>query len=388
MSFVFGVHTMFDDSVTIADPTILAAAKAINLARNKGAFYQAMGAPAVAINTVDFEVYSRSKTARAGTVGAGGWDDSATADLPVDSTSIKGLTIGHVLDVAGEQVIVSAVDRSANTIDVYARGAGGTTAAAHLAAVAFKVVGFAGKDSTLKNVESVSESTSAYKNYLQTVFETLDWEFRGAQLRRQGLSDANIVTVLTQEASYRVAEMLASMAIVGKKQLGSKTGSPYMSAGLLAQLADNNSGNRPVLSYDASGALTETKLKAALADATKYGNPDTIWCSNKVKGTINGFNGSLTTTIDRTEHIAGQYINQYDYEGLILDVKVDADLPDTTVPIVTQAKCQKGWAAGDYLTKKEEPAQSSREFRESLQGSVGYIIEDVGYDHTYIYGIS
>ncbi|MBK7979257.1 MAG: hypothetical protein IPK06_04440 [Ignavibacteriae bacterium] len=182
--FVFGVHTMFDDAVSIADPTILAAAKAINLPRNKGAFFQAMGAPPVAINTVDFEVYSRSKSARAGTVGTGGWDNSATSDLPVDANVVKGLTIGHVIEVEAEQVIVSAVNRSANTINVYARGAGETTAAAHSAAVAFKVVGFAGKDSTLKNVESVSEETSAYKNYIQTIFETIDWEFRGAQLKK------------------------------------------------------------------------------------------------------------------------------------------------------------------------------------------------------------
>ncbi|MBK7979256.1 MAG: hypothetical protein IPK06_04435 [Ignavibacteriae bacterium] len=182
--------------------------------------------------------------------------------------------------------------------------------------------------------------------------------------------------------------MLASMAVKGKKQLGSKTGSPYMSAGLIAQLLDNNGGARPTLQYNANGALTETKLRATLADLVKYGNPDTIWCSNTIKSVINGFNGSLTTTIERTEHTTGQYINQYDYEGLILNVKVDADLPDNVLPILTMSKCQKGWSAGDFLTKKVEPAQSSREFRESLQGSVGFIIEDVGYDHSIMTGIT
>lgn len=387
MSFLFGTHTMFDDPASIADPVVLAAAKAIELPRNKGAFYQRMGAPAAAINTVDFEVYSRSKTARAGVVGAGGVTDVATT-IPVDSDLADSLTVGHVIEIEEEQCIVKSVDRTTETVDVYARGAGGTTAAAHAADVSITVVGFAGKDSTLKSVESISEETSAYKNYLQTFFETLDYEFRAKQLERQGLGEAQIISILNQEASFRVAELLSSASVKGKKQAGTKTGSPYMSAGLFDQLADSNSGNRPVLSYDANGAFTEDKLRAALAEVVKYGNPNTIVCSNANKSVINTFNSSLTTTINRTEHTAGQYINQYDYEGLILDVLVDADVSNDKVGIVTMSKCKKGWGAGDGLRKTVEPTQSSREFREAIQGSLGFLIEDVGYDHTYIYGIN
>lgn len=388
MPFNFGTHTMFDDPVTFGDPVIAVAAKAINLPANKGAFYQAMGAPPVGINTRSFEIYSRSKTARAGTVGTGGWDNSATSDLPVDAEVVKGLTIGHILEVESEQMIVKSVNRSANTIDVYARGAGGTTAAAHAESTEFKVIGFAGKDSTLKNVESVNEISSAYHNYIQTIFETLDYEHMGDILKRKGLAADRITSVLTQEAAIRVSEFLATMATKGKKQEGTKTGSPYMSAGVLAQLADSNGGARPILSYNASGALTETKLRAALKELTKTGRPSTIWCSYSNKEVINTFNSSLTTTIPRTEHVAGQYINAYDYEGLILDVKIDADMPDDLVPIVNQSKCQKSWLQGDNLRTQTEPQLSSREFRESIQGSVGFIIEDVGYEHTYIYGIS
>ena len=158
MPFNFGTHTMFDDPVTFGDPVIAVAAKVIQLPANKGAFYQAMGAPRVGINTRSFEIYSRSKTAHAGTAGTGGWDNSATTSLPVNSEVVKGLTIGHVLEVESEQVIVKAVNRLANTIDVYVRGAGGTTTAAYAESVDFKVIGFAGKDSTLKLVESVSAS--------------------------------------------------------------------------------------------------------------------------------------------------------------------------------------------------------------------------------------
>lgn len=388
MPFVFGVHTQFDDPVSVGDPVIAVAAKAIQLAANKGAFYQAMGAPQIGIDTEKFEVYSRSKNTRAGVIGTGGWDNSATVDLPVNADAVKGLTIGHVIEVESEVVIVSAVDRSANTIDVYARGAGGTTAAAHLVDVAFAVIGFAGKDNTLKNVESINETSSAYENYIQTVFEALDWEFKGKNLKRKGMGNDSIVSILTQEASYRVAELLSTMAIKSRKQLGSKGGSPYMSAGLLSQLADSNGGARPVLSYNANGALNETKLRAALKEAFKTGNPNTIWCNTTNKEVINGFNSSLQITIPRTEHVAGQYVNAYDYEGAILEVKIDADIPTSILPIVNQSKCLKGWQLGDGLRTVDEPQASSREFRQTIQGAVGFIIEDVGYEHTYIYGIS
>jgi len=36
----------------------------------------------------------------------------------------------------------------------------------------------------------------------------------------------------------------------------------------------------------------------------------------------------------------------------------------------------------------DEPTQSSREKRKSIQGSVGFLIEDVGADHTLLYGIT
>lgn len=388
MAFEFGTHTEFDDSVSFGDPVVAVAARAINLARNKGAFYQSMGAPQIGINTEEYEIYSRSKTTREGTIGSGGWNDTNTTNLPIDSTSIKGITIGHVIKVESEIVVVSKVDRSANTIDVFARGAGGTVAATHLAGVSYKVKGFAGKDSMLKDVESAYESTGKYTNYIQTVFETLDYEYKGKILSRRGLAENLVAQILTKEAGFRVAEMLATMAIHGEKEAGSKSGSPFMSAGLLSQLADSSSGARPVLSYNANGALTEIKLRAALKELVKTGTPNTIWCSAKNKEIINSFNSALTTTIQRTEHTAGQYINAYDYDGLILDVKVDVDVPDETLPIINMSKCYKSWLGNDYLRKEQEPAASSREFRESLQGSLGFIIEDVGYEHTYVYGIN
>jgi hypothetical protein len=393
MAFDVGTVTQFDDPNSIMDPQVLISAKAVNLGINKGKFWNALSAPIAPLMDVVFEIYNRTKTTKGGAVGDGagaGWDATATTDLPVDATSIKGLTVGSVLKVEDEYVVVKSADRTANTIDVWSRGAGGTTGAIHADTTAYSVIGFAGKDTDLKNVESISEATAKYENYCQTIFETLDWTFQAGNLARKGLTPPQIKTVLMNEAMNRVAENLAVTAVLGKKQEGAKGSNPYMTAGLLAQLADNAGGGRPVLSYNANGALTEAKLRSALQEVFQNGSPNAIWVNPTNKEIINGFDGSPTQVQlnrDAGSVVAGTTVQIYNYEGVSLNVMVDSDMPNDIIPIVNMSKCSKGWLQNDTLRAVEEPEISSREKRESIQGSVGIAIEDVGYEHTYIYGI-
>lgn len=391
--FEFGQFNEFSDSVTISSPTVMATAKAIELGPYVGAFYQSMQAPEVTLKTKDFKVYTRSKTAREGIVGGSGWTINAVSDLPLDSGMIAGLTVGHVLQVnGGEVVIVKDVDRSANTIDVYERAAGSTTAATASSGTVVKVTGFAGADTDLKNVTAMSETTSEYLNYVQTVFEAVEWT-KHATLVRQGMSPAQATFTLLREAAIRVAEMLASMSILGHKQAAATSATRSMSAGLFSQLADTNSGKRTVLSYNANGLVTEAIMMAAIGEVLNNGgNPDTIWCSPAAKAWINTFNmanSSLAVTASKESHTAGgQYVTHIDYEGKLLAVRVDRDIPSGKIAIVNQGKCKKGWLENDGLNLVDEPALSSREMRKSLQGSVGFLIEDVGIDHSFIYGIT
>lgn len=72
----------------------------------------------------------------------------------------------------------------------------------------------------------------------------------------------------------------------------------------------------------------------------------------------------------------------------MLNLRVDADMPDGKIACVNQGKCKKGWLANDGLRMVDEPSASSRESRKSLQGSLGFIIEDVGTDHILLCGIT
>lgn len=391
MPFEFGYFTEFSDPVTKADPVVAAVAKAIELNQWTGKVYESMGAPSVQLSSKEYEVYTRSKTARVGAVGTGGWDAEKTADLPVSADFAKGITRGTVLEVGDEAVIVKTVDRSANTISVFQRGDGGT-AAAHTAADPIRVIGFAGNDTDLKDVEGYHEKTAVYKNFVQSVFEIIDWTLHGEYMRK-GMTDAQAKATLIREAEIRVAELLSMMAVNGYK-LDSQNGKTrYMSAGLLRQLADNAGGTREILTYNVNGDLTEEKLLAAVKQCFIAGGaPDTIWCSPTVKSYINAFNSansSLAINANKEDHGAGGlYVDHLDFEGNVLNVRVDAAIPDGKVAVVKQADLKKGWLEGDGLRLVDEPSPSSRETRKSLQGSVGFIVENVGLNHILLTGIT
>ena len=392
MSFEFGFFHEFSDSVTKGDPIIAAVAKVITPGIYEGAFFQSMNPMSVPLTQKTFEIYTRSKTVRDGATGSAQWSESAVSNLSVTATAAKGLTIGHVLKIGDEVVIVKAVNRSANTIDVYGRGAGGTTAAVHGAGTPFKVIGFAGADEDLKNVESISESSGKYTNYVQTFFETINWMKHG-DLLRKGLTDSQAKTTLLKEAEIRFARLLSIASVLGVKQEAVDGTNRYMSAGLIAQLADTAGGKRAPYSYNANGPLSDEVMRASIKEVLDNGGiVDTIWVSPTNKGFLNNLCSAVydpDVAPGNKNHVAGGiYANAYDYEGLIIPIKVDNAIPDDIIPIVNSADIKKGWLEGDGIVLKDEPTLSSREMRKSLQGSCGFEVDNVGVNHTYIHGIA
>lgn len=390
MTFIVGQVTEFDDSVTINNPDILALATAVPLAANQGRFWNILGAPSLPLLGKTFEVYGRGLTALTGTVGTGGgtgWLDGAdTTALAMNATAIAKLVVGSVLKVEDEIVVVKAIDRVGNTIDVYARGEGSTSGAAHADNTAFQIIGHAGSDTDLRNLEALSENSHVYTNYAQTVFEVVDYTYGEARLRRKGLA-GDPLNILRQEAMNRAAAKLAAACLQGVKVAGTSS-RPYLTAGLFDQLEDTAGATRSPSRYNAgSAAFTETILKAALDQAFQYGNPNTLVMRQGYKNIMNSFNNAFIIT-PKENRIGGYFIGQYEYEGKILDILVDQDTPNGKIAIVTKELCKKSWLQDDMLRFVTEPQASSRENRESLQGSVGIVVEGVGYDHTEIYGLT
>jgi hypothetical protein len=198
------------------------------------------------------------------------------------------------------------------------------------------------------------------------------------------------MTLLEQEALLRVAKGISASTIRGKKQTKNAT-NPWMTAGLLQQLSDTT-GGRVVLTYNAAGAFTEAKLNAALRIVTDRGTPTDIYCSSANKDIINTFLASSAATkmavnTDLRNTQAGYYVDSFNYEGLMLNVKIDQDMPDDQIAIPNMNYVKKGWKRGDALALEQQPDLSSREKRSAYNGSWFFAVENVGYEHMLITGI-
>jgi hypothetical protein len=381
---------MFDDPNSYADPIIEALAVAVSMPAFKGTVYQIMGAPMAPITQKEYEVYSRTKSTRNGVIGAG-WNATDTTNLPVSPAAAVGLTVAHQLRVENEIVVVSRIDHGANTIDVYGRGMSGTAATAHAAGAPFIVIGSATLDTVLHNVEGVSEHTLARNNFVQTVSETFSWE-KSAELDRKGLS-GRLMDLQRLEAGQRVAETLAFMAIHGVKHRGTPS-QPFATSGLLASLVDRGRDSEcPILTYNAAGSpLNETMLRAALDQVFVYGSPDAMIMSLANAERFLAFTGASSAVWGIPTNIntgpadtgLGRQITHYNYNGATLRFVIDADMPSDKMAIVTSADLKKGWLENDALRHTEEPAKNSRVHTEAIHGTVGFLVENVGYNHILI----
>lgn len=391
MAMDVGLHWHLDDPTSIINPTILGMAAEINLGAWEGVIYNRLGAPPVKVNDYRFEIYDRSRTLLTGVVGDGlgtGWvNGTTTTSLKMTTTAVGMLTVGDVLEIESEQVIVKAVDRSAFTIDVWARGHGGSTAAAHVDTTAFKVIGKAINDSDLKNIEAFAEQSGKYTNYTQTFVELINQTYTDTISARKDFEEN---PQLIKEAMDRMFRKLTKTTIKGRQSVATKT-SPQTTSGILHQLS-NGGGVRSPLRYNATGVTSpESILKSALQTVwNQGGNPTHIYLSptNKRK-----FDPLTEQFIRMTRADAGVIGTDngtaYMYQNKTLPFIQDQDMPDDRIEIVTESQIYKGWRVGDMMRGPvQEPLASSRELKYSLQGSFFIQVYGVGIEHIDIYNVA
>lgn len=383
-----GLHTTLTDSTSIANPEILAIAASITplQASEFGRVWDLFGTRAKPFDTDEYQILTRSYTAPTvtlGTVGSGtDWDSTSdTSALPVTSGTIDRITIGDILLVDSEIVVVSAVDRSGNTIDVYERGAGDTSGATHLSAVVAKVIGNAHIEGVV-DATSMAEGTGLLTNYCQIVEEVVDLSKENSdQARKIGMTAAT----LKQEAMERVMRDLARTAIYGTARAGTAS-IPAMTRGLLSHLYDVSGA----LKTNVAGSFTETTLKNAADDVRAAGGSiNAIVLSVANKRIANGFSGADSITDTRDSRTGGKVIDGYLLDGFgVVPFIVDIDMPDDKVALVNSRFMVKGWKVNDELRFVPETNVGSRERKETLQGKFGLGMEQVGKSHALLYGIT
>lgn len=219
------------------------------------------------------------------------WDStSATTALPINSADTAKLQVGDVLQLAApaqpnqELVVVKSIDTSANTIAVWARGAGGSTATAQgTSAFTITIIGRAQVEDSDPIADSFQALTACY-NYSQ-VFEDVAG-VSGTVKRSKGMTG--------DEEERQVVKKL--------KELLRALNNTILNGGRALD-ATNNIGSMGGLkrtlttTSNVGGALTLAKLYTAVtACITAGGTPSSIHAS--------------ALTIGKIEQLFAGYINQ------------------------------------------------------------------------------
>jgi hypothetical protein len=383
-----GLHTTLDDANSILDPEVIAVAERITPLQSPefGRVWDLFTVRAEPFKTDEYEILTRAYTAPEiilGTISAGNdWDSvSDTTALPVTVGTIDRITIGDILLVDSEIVVVKAVDRTGNTIDVYERGAGDTNGATHTSATVAKVIGNTHEEGKVQG-EAMAEDTGKLTNYCQLVEEVIDLSKANTdQARKVGRTE----DVLKAEAMERITRDLARSAIYGVARVNTST-IPAMSRGLLSHLNDVAGA----IKTSVGGAFTETALKNILDDVRSAGGSvNAIVLSVANKRIANGFTGADAIQVDRGERVGGHVLDGYIADGFgTIPFIVDIDMPNDKVAVVNTRFMSKGWKENDQLRFVEETNTNSRERKQTLQGKFGFAIEGVGKTHGLLTNIS
>lgn len=390
MAFDLGMHTTLDDANSKLDPEVLAIAERITpmLSNEFGRVWELFTTRATPFETDEYEILTRNYTAPEIKTGASSgeahWDSaSATDGMPIDSDYTDRLVAGDILLVDDEIVVVKSVDYSANTVDLYERGAGDTSAARHGTAAIdnVKIIGNAHIEGTV-DLTAQAEQTSKLTNYCQIVLEKIDLSKANTdQARKFGRTRE----ALMAEAMERVVRDLARTAIYGVAREGTAS-VPAMTRGLLSHLEHISGG----IKTNVSGSYTEDALKNELDDVRAAGGTvNAIVMSVANKRIFNSFTGADQIQVDRGDRVGGHVLDAYIADGFgSIPAVVDIDMPDDKVALVNSRFMQKGWKVDDQLRFVPETNTSSRQNVETLQGKFGLAMEGIGRTHALLYGLT
>lgn len=379
-----GLHTTLTDSVSILDPEVIAVAERITplVSKEFGKVWELFTTRSAPFTTDEYKILTRAYTAPTFAYTASGGDgwDSASDTTALAITDVSNISVGDMLLVGDEIVVVSAVNGT-TTVDVYERGAGDTSGAAHGTSGSGKIIGNAHIEGAV-SARAMAEGTATLSNYCQIVEELIDLSKEDSdQARRTGRTEE----ALKGEAMERVMRDLAQTSIYGTARAGTAA-YPAMTRGLISHLVDVAGGLKTAV----TGAFTETVLKNEL-DVVRAagGTVNAIVMSVANKRIANGFTGADMVNTTREDRLGGKVLDGYIADGFgTIPFVVDIDFPNSKVALVNTRFMSKGWKENDQLRFVDEPATNSRQKKQSLQGKFGLAIEAVGKSHSLLTGLT
>ena len=260
------------------------------------------------------------------------WDNVATITaLPVATVQLAKLKIGDVIMLplpagAGEQVIVKAINTAGQTIDVYKRGSGGTTATAQGASGTGYIIGNAQVDGSDPMAGNYYAPTARF-NYVQIFEDALS--VSGKVMRSK----------VTRESERARQRALKLKRLISQLNFALLNGAIENSSGVATF---NGLRNVASTTYNIAGALDIPKTYAmVIAMISAGGSPSAIHgsatgisrieklMSTFIAPSISDYNAKLT-------------VNKIQMLGLTLELHIDKHMIDTEFLVLDYGRIRYG----------------------------------------------
>jgi hypothetical protein len=287
----------------------------------------------------------KTESITSGTSGSGLlWDGAAvTASLPINSSDIAKLQVGDVLQLglpaqpSQELVIVKSINTSANTIDVWARGACGTTGTAQgTSAFTITIVGRAQVEDSDPIADSFQSLTACY-NYSQ-VFEDVAG-VSGSVMRSTAITGDNMIDFQVVKKLKELLRTLNNTILNGGRAYDATNKIGSM-GGLKRTLTTTS---------NVGGSLTLAKLYTAVtANITAGGTPSSIHASAKTIGTIEQLFAGYINQRPDTQRM-GLTVKSISMLGLDIALFVDRHILDAEAYILDDSRISFGPLNGDGM---------------------------------------
>ncbi len=241
-----------------------------------------------------------------------GWNDSDTTGLTVDDAS--KFQDGYILLVESEKMVVKSANTASNTLEVYARGFGDTSAAAHADDTAVYIVGMARLEGDDADYGPITDISAPY-NYTSIFQKAIKVSGTLQAITQHGVQDEFMYQA--NKAVPHLLRLVERMAFYGERVEGSAT-APRAAGGLDTFITDNT--------VNAGGAIAKADIDGLMEEIIMDGGyPDLLVMNPRVANDLRGLldNSSFVrlTPDDNRLGLAAieQVVTQYGELELVMD---------------------------------------------------------------------
>ncbi|KAA3643430.1 MAG: hypothetical protein DWQ07_23235 [Chloroflexi bacterium] len=242
----------------------------------------------------------------------GALDNSATSSIGVDDAT--KFQDGHIILIDNEKMVVKSADSTGNTVDVYGRGFGSTTAVSHTDNSTITIIGMARLEGDDADYGPIVDLSAPF-NYTSIFQKAVQVSGTQQVISQYGIDDEFMYQA--NKAVPHLLRLVERQAFYGEREVGSGS-APRSMGGLSTFITDN--------SVDAGGGIAKSDVDALMEEITMDGGyPDLLVMNPRIANDLRGLlDSSSFVRVSQDENKLGvdaieRVMTQYGELELVMD---------------------------------------------------------------------